>query len=51
MVGVPFRFNVKVTAPFRRLADTAATIIDPASLLNRERTETPEVDPEAQPPR
>lgn len=50
MLGVPFRFNVKVTAPFRSLADTAATIIDPASLINR-RTNEPEVDQDAQEPR
>ncbi|HRO04144.1 MAG TPA: YdbH domain-containing protein, partial [Terricaulis sp.] len=49
MLGVPFRFNVKVTAPFRRLADTAATIIDPGSLINRRTGEPqePEVDPDA----
>jgi len=33
--GVPFLFNVRVTAPFRRLAQTAATISDPTSLLNQ----------------
>ncbi|WP_395645037.1 YdbH domain-containing protein [Terricaulis sp.] len=33
--GVPFHFNVQVHAPFRRLADTAATIIDPETILNR----------------
>jgi len=50
MLGVPFRFNVKVTAPFRRLADTAATIIDPGSLINR-RTSPPEVDQDDEEPR
>ncbi len=47
--GVPFAFNVRVSAPFRRLAQTAATITDPGSLLNqRENQEEPEqeqVDP------
>ena len=47
MLGVPFRFNVKVTAPFRRLADTAATIIDPGSLINRRAQPPEEVDPDA----
>jgi translocation and assembly module TamB len=53
--GVPFQFNVRVTAPFRRLAQTAATIVDPGSLidqgtLNPEATEEP-VDPDTPPPR
>jgi hypothetical protein len=39
--GVPFAFNVRVTAPFRRLAQTAATIADPGSLLNQPREEAP----------
>lgn len=51
MLGVPFRFNVKVTAPFRRLADTAATIIDPASLINRQTQGAGEVDRDAPEPR
>ncbi|MEQ1618173.1 MAG: YdbH domain-containing protein [Terricaulis sp.] len=33
--GVPFDFNVRVTAPFRRLADTAASIADPGMILDR----------------
>jgi hypothetical protein len=33
--GVPFDFNVRITAPFRRLAQTAASITDPGALLNR----------------
>jgi hypothetical protein len=36
MRGVPFRFNVTISAPFRALAQTAASITDPASLLNRQ---------------
>jgi len=51
MLGVPFRFNVKVTAPFRRLADTAATIINPGSLINRQTPAPQEVDPPPQGPR
>jgi translocation and assembly module TamB len=33
--GVPFDFNVRITAPFRRLAQTAASITDPGTLINR----------------
>lgn len=50
--GVPFDFHVRVTAPFRRLAETAATIVDPGSLIDRGARETEEpVDPDAPPPR
>ncbi len=35
--GVPFDFNVRVTAPFRRLAQTAASITDPGIILDRGR--------------
>ena len=56
--GVPFRFNVQLTAPFRRLAETAATIVDPETILNRAHaagnTDTPPqtpVDQQPQPPR
>lgn len=51
--GVPFDFNVRVTAPFRRLAQTAATITDPGSLINQSREEEPQepVDPDTAPPR
>ena len=60
--GVPFAFNVSVTAPFRRLADAAATITDPTALINRAREEAareneeneqppPPVDPEPPSPR
>lgn len=47
--GVPFDFNVRVTAPFRRLAQTAATITDPGSLLNQRGNDEEEeaVDPNA----
>lgn len=33
--GVPFDFNVTVTAPFRRLAQTAASFTDPGALLDQ----------------
>lgn len=33
--GVPFAFNVRVTAPFRRLAQTMTSITDPGQLLDR----------------
>ena len=51
--GVPFRFNVRVTAPFRRLAQTAATITDPGSLINQSRENQAQepVDPDTPPPR
>jgi hypothetical protein len=47
--GVPFDFNVRVTAPFRRLAQTAATITDPGALINQSRENPPQepVDPDA----
>ncbi|MEZ5957126.1 MAG: YdbH domain-containing protein [Hyphomonadaceae bacterium] len=46
--GVPFEFNVRVTAPFRRLAQTAATITDPGALINqsRENEQQEPVDPD-----
>ncbi len=40
--GVPFEFNVRVSAPFRRLAQTAATITDPGSLIEQGRNGGPE---------
>ncbi|MEZ5960117.1 MAG: YdbH domain-containing protein [Hyphomonadaceae bacterium] len=47
--GVPFDFNVRVTAPFRRLAQTAATITNPGALINQSRQDEPQeaVDPDA----
>ncbi|MBC7767572.1 MAG: YdbH domain-containing protein [Phycisphaerales bacterium] len=50
--GVPFNFNVRVTAPFRRLAQTAATITDPGSLINQQGNVDEEelVDPDAPAP-
>jgi translocation and assembly module TamB len=50
--GVPFLFHVRVTAPFRRLARTAASIVDPGSILDRPRQgEEESVDLEAETPR
>ncbi len=46
--GVPFDFNVRITAPFRRLAQTAASITDPGALLNRARQEQEQGEPETQ---
>lgn len=34
-IGLPFVFNIKVTAPFRSLLNTARTFQDPGSLLQR----------------
>jgi translocation and assembly module TamB len=45
--GVPFDFNVTVSAPFRRLAQTAATITDPGSLIDRATGEPEEQPPES----
>ncbi len=51
--GVPFDFNVRVTAPFRRLAQTAATITDPGALLEQSRQNEAQepVDPDTPSPR
>jgi hypothetical protein len=51
--GVPFEFNVHVTAPFSRLAHTAATITDPGALIEQTRREQPPepVDVDTPPPR
>jgi translocation and assembly module TamB len=49
--GVPFDFNVSITAPFRRLAQTAASITDPGVIINRaNQDEDVEVDVDAEPP-
>jgi 2C-methyl-D-erythritol 2,4-cyclodiphosphate synthase len=34
--GVPFDFNVTISAPFRALAQTATSITDPMSMLNQQ---------------
>ena len=48
--GVPFDFNVRITAPFRRLAQTAASITDPAFIINRaSQGEDVDVEVDAQP--
>ena len=46
--GVPFDFNVRITAPFRRLAQTAASITDPGTLINRATGNDEEVDIEVE---
>ncbi len=47
--GVPFDFNVTITAPFRRLAQTAASVADPGVILDRGR-EQGEDEPVDRPP-
>jgi hypothetical protein len=43
--GVPFAFHVTLTAPFRSLAETAASIGDPTAILHQARNpQTPPVD-------
>jgi hypothetical protein len=45
--GVPFDFNVRISAPFRSLAQTAATITDPSVILNRAQEDDEEEIPGA----
>ena len=47
LTGLPFRFNIKVAAPFRNLLNTARTFQDPTSLLQRTLPEMR--DPPVQP--
>jgi hypothetical protein len=35
--GVPFRFNVNITAPFRGLSETVSSITDPGAILEQDR--------------
>ncbi len=51
--GVPFDFNIHLTAPFRRLAQTAASITDPGQIINNARAaqEHEQVDQPAPAPR
>lgn len=43
--GVPFAFHVTLTAPFRSLAETAASMSDPTAILHQARNpQTPPVD-------
>ncbi|MFZ2031338.1 MAG: YdbH domain-containing protein [Vitreimonas sp.] len=43
--GVPFAFHVRLTAPFRSLAETAASMSDPTAILHQARNpQTPPVD-------
>lgn len=49
--GIPFRFNVGVTAPFRRLAATAASVTDATSVIDiAPQRPAPAVEAEAGPP-
>jgi hypothetical protein len=48
--GVPFAFHVTLTAPFRSLAETAASIGDPAALLHQARPPSSPSPPVDQPP-
>lgn len=50
--GVPFAFHVTLTAPFRSLAETAASISDPTAILHHARDQhQPPVDQTPSPPR
>jgi hypothetical protein len=54
LVGIPFKFNVKVRAPFMALSRTAASVTDARGLLNGtepdvEVTATPQTPPENKP--
>ncbi len=50
--GVPFDFNIRLTAPFRRLAQTAASVTDPGTIINNARQPADEaVDQPAPAPR
>ena len=48
--GVPFDFNVTLTAPFRRLAQTAASFTDPAALLDQAQQAQEELPVDPPPP-
>jgi hypothetical protein len=41
LTGLPFRFTITVTAPFRGLVNSAQTFIDPSILLKQAPTEPP----------
>ncbi len=46
--GVPFDFNVRISAPFRALARTATSIVDPGDIINRANGQTTETDTDVQ---
>lgn len=48
--GAAFDFNVRVTAPFRRLAQTAASVSDPGVILDRGREQDGEQEVDQTPP-
>ncbi|MBS0385951.1 MAG: YdbH domain-containing protein [Proteobacteria bacterium] len=48
--GVPFAFQVQVTAPFRSLAETAASLSNPNAILTRARNAEPAPQPVDQRP-
>jgi hypothetical protein len=45
--GVPFRFNVSITAPFRGLSETVSSITDPGAILEQDRRRESEAEGEA----
>jgi translocation and assembly module TamB len=47
--GVPFAFQVQVSAPFRQLARTAAGIVDPGDILNDARGADSELEEQNSP--
>lgn len=43
LIGLPFRFNIKIRAPFRGLVNTARTFADPSGLVRGSVPVTPDV--------